>query len=112
MAAFRIIGVIVEIACIVGCVMLAKKKGRSQPLWGVLGFLFGIIALIIIAILKPKVAAGPYGPGPYGGGGPYGPPPGGGYGPPPGGGYGTPPGGGYGAPPGGGYGQPPSGGGY
>ena len=42
------------------CGFLANSKGRSVALWAVLGFLFGLIALIILAFLKkqPSASAG------------------------------------------------------
>ena len=49
-AVFVIFGVIFAIAC----AMIANSKGRSPVLWGILGFLFGLIPLIIILVLKKK----------------------------------------------------------
>src|SRR5437870_8948934 len=42
------------------CGFLANSKGTSVALWAVLGFLFGLIALIILAFLKkqPSASAG------------------------------------------------------
>ena len=34
--------------------VIASNKGRGKVLWGILGFLFTIIALIVIAILPRK----------------------------------------------------------
>jgi peptidoglycan/LPS O-acetylase OafA/YrhL len=36
------------------CAFIANSKGRSPVLWGILGFLFGLIPLIIIAVMKRK----------------------------------------------------------
>lgn len=36
------------------CGFVAKNKNRSVVLWAVLGFLFGFVPLIIIAVLKKK----------------------------------------------------------
>jgi membrane associated rhomboid family serine protease len=49
-------GVILVLAIIFGvaCALIANAKGRSPVLWGILGFLFGLIPLIIIAVLKKK----------------------------------------------------------
>jgi len=47
---FLVFGVIFGIAC----ALIANSKGRSPVLWGVLGFLFGLIPLIIILIMKRK----------------------------------------------------------
>ncbi|MCM1223720.1 MAG: hypothetical protein NC548_55645 [Lachnospiraceae bacterium] len=43
------------VAFIVACVKVAKSKGRSGFIWGVLGLCFGIIALIIVACLPSLV---------------------------------------------------------
>lgn len=42
------------LACTAGCASLAVQKGRSGVAWGILGFLFGLFALVIIAVL-PRV---------------------------------------------------------
>src|SRR5262245_17905809 len=62
---FLIFGVIFAIAC----ALIANSKGRSPVLWGILGFLFGLIPLIIILVLKRKS------PPMYAGGQPMNPPP-------------------------------------
>jgi hypothetical protein len=38
------------------CRAIAANKGRGTTLWAILGFFFGIIALIIIAILPRKTS--------------------------------------------------------
>jgi hypothetical protein len=38
------------------CAAIAGRKGRSRALWGILGFLFHIITLIVIALLPRKHA--------------------------------------------------------
>lgn len=58
-----IIGVVFGVAC----GLIANGKGRSPVLWGILGFLFGFIPLIIILVLKRKPPA-------YSSGGMGGPP--------------------------------------
>lgn len=42
-------------ACIFSfiCARYAKSKKRDPLNWGMLGFLFGVIALIILACVKP-----------------------------------------------------------
>jgi peptidoglycan/LPS O-acetylase OafA/YrhL len=45
----------------VACGFVAKNKNRSVALWAVLGFLFGFIPLIIIAVLKKKEPETGYG---------------------------------------------------
>jgi peptidoglycan/LPS O-acetylase OafA/YrhL len=62
---FLVFGVIFGIAC----ALIANSKGRSPVLWGVLGFLFGLIPLIIILVMKRKS------PPMYAGGQPMNPPP-------------------------------------
>ena len=62
---FLIFGVIFGIAC----ALIANSKGRSPVLWGILGFLFGLIPLIIILVMKRKS------PPMYAGGQPMNPPP-------------------------------------
>jgi peptidoglycan/LPS O-acetylase OafA/YrhL len=62
---FLVFGVIFAIAC----ALIANSKGRSPVLWGILGFLFGLIPLIIILVMKRKS------PPMYGGGQPMNPPP-------------------------------------
>lgn len=37
----------------VACGTVAKTKNRNIALWSILGFLFGFIPLIIIALLPP-----------------------------------------------------------
>ncbi|MGC9505167.1 hypothetical protein [Baaleninema sp.] len=37
--------------CGYACYAIAKSKNRNHALWAVLGFLFGLIAVIIIAVL-------------------------------------------------------------
>lgn len=49
--------VAIPIVCAFGCYRIALSKGRGAGLWGVLGFFFGLIALLIIALL-PSVKAG------------------------------------------------------
>ncbi len=53
-AASYVIGLIIAIAFAFGCRKIAENKGRGATLWTVLGFFFGLIALIIIAILPKK----------------------------------------------------------
>ncbi len=41
------------IGLVVWTVRLARSKGRSGILWGVLGFLFNPIAIVVLACLGP-----------------------------------------------------------
>jgi heme/copper-type cytochrome/quinol oxidase subunit 3 len=58
-------GVVLVVGAVfaVACGLVAKNKNRSVVLWAVLGFLFGFIPLIIIAVLKRKEPAMPYAAG-------------------------------------------------
>lgn len=52
-----LIGLVIWIGLIFWTVSIARKKGRSPMLWGVLAFFFSWIALIIVAILPRKQSA-------------------------------------------------------
>ena len=47
---------ILGIICAVACYKIAGGKGRSAGWWGLWGFLFSFIALIIVAVLPRKTA--------------------------------------------------------
>jgi hypothetical protein len=55
-AVSSIVGLIVAIVCAVVCRNIATTKGRGPTLWAILGFLFSLIALIVILILPKKTA--------------------------------------------------------
>ena len=55
-AAILIGVVIVWLGCAFGCARLAKRKNRSTFVWFVLGLILGIIALLIIGVMKTKTA--------------------------------------------------------
>ena len=44
----------VSIAFAAICVMMARTRGRSEMLWGLLGFCFGPIPVIILAVLGAR----------------------------------------------------------
>ena len=46
-----LIGFLIAVALAVICVLVANAKGRDSWLWGILGFLFGFISLIVLAAL-------------------------------------------------------------
>lgn len=48
------LGLLLWVAFTIGTGFVAAGKGRSVPLWAVLGFLFGIFALAAVALL-PEV---------------------------------------------------------
>ncbi len=50
----------VGVVCAFCCAKLALSKGRNAAAWGVLGFLFSIVALIVIALL-PSTGREPIG---------------------------------------------------
>ncbi len=45
---------IVGIICAFVCASMAKSKNRESGLWGVLGFFFGIFAVLILALLDRR----------------------------------------------------------
>jgi predicted PurR-regulated permease PerM len=51
-----VIGFVIWIGIIVWTVSIARRKGRSAMLWGLLAFFFSVIPLIIVAILPAKRA--------------------------------------------------------
>ncbi len=57
-----IIWVVVAVAIAFLCANIASKKGRSPALWGILGFVIPVIALILILVL-PR--SGPEGSTPF-----------------------------------------------
>jgi predicted cobalt transporter CbtA len=54
--ALYIIGVVLALVIAVVCYRIAESKGRSGVLWGILGFFFPVIALVIIFLLSDKRA--------------------------------------------------------
>jgi hypothetical protein len=53
------LGLVVDIICAVVAYRLAVKKDRNPVGWTLLGFFFGPIGLIIVALLPPRRPA-PY----------------------------------------------------
>ena len=51
------IGFVIWIGILLWTVSIARRKGRSPMLWGVLAFFFSALALIIVAILPRTQAA-------------------------------------------------------
>lgn len=47
------------IACGAACASIARSKGRSVGAWAVAGVLFGLLALLFIAVLPPVEFAVP-----------------------------------------------------
>jgi predicted cobalt transporter CbtA len=52
-----LISLAIAIVFAVLCYRIAEGKGRSGVLWGILGFIIPIIALIIILVLPDKSTA-------------------------------------------------------
>ncbi len=48
----------IAILCAVVTGLVAQKKNRSVPLWGMLGLLFGVIPVIILLFLKKPPPGG------------------------------------------------------
>ncbi len=53
---FFVIGLALAIVIAVVCYRIAEGKGRSGVLWGILGFFFPVIALIVVLLLSDKRA--------------------------------------------------------
>ena len=51
---FWLISLAIQITIAVVCYRIAEGKGRSGVLWGVIGFIFPIIGLIIVFVLPDK----------------------------------------------------------
>jgi len=52
-----VISFVIWIGIILWTVSIARRKGHSPALWGILAFFFSLIALIIVAILPSRRAA-------------------------------------------------------
>jgi hypothetical protein len=48
---------LIWVASVAGSAMVASSKNRSAGVWAVLGFLFGVFALIVVAVLPRKQPA-------------------------------------------------------
>jgi hypothetical protein len=55
---YQIGGLVWEIVLVAVCVYIARSKGRGPVLWGVLGFFFSLITLIVLLVLPHKNAVG------------------------------------------------------
>jgi hypothetical protein len=51
---YLVVGVALSVACAVIAARRATAKGRRAPVWGVLGFLFGVLAIVALVVL-PRV---------------------------------------------------------
>ena len=51
---YGVLGLVLALLFAFGCRAIAKSKGRHKFVWFVLGFLFHIIALLVIALLPSK----------------------------------------------------------
>jgi hypothetical protein len=52
-----IISVLVSLVFAFACAAIASGKGRSRALFGILGFFFSIITLIVVLIVPSKTRA-------------------------------------------------------
>lgn len=52
-AAYFIAAMVASVACAVIASRQAGKKGRRRWLWGTLGLLFGVLAIVALARLRP-----------------------------------------------------------
>ncbi|ANU07257.1 SHOCT domain-containing protein [Paraurantiacibacter namhicola] len=50
--------ILMGVICAFVCVSMARSKNRETGLWGVLGFFFGIFAVIILAVLEKRPVEG------------------------------------------------------
>ncbi len=57
MSGLNAVFLLIWVASMAGCALLASSKNRSAGLWAFLGFLFGIFALIAVAVLPRKQPA-------------------------------------------------------
>lgn len=48
----------VTAASIIICHLIAKKRGLNPIFWGVMGLAFGPLAIPLVCLIKPSVAAG------------------------------------------------------
>jgi hypothetical protein len=49
-----IVGLILDVIFAFGCSAIAKSKHRGQVLWGILGFFFSLLTLIVILLVPRK----------------------------------------------------------
>jgi len=54
MTIYVAIGIIVWVVVALACAWLAGQKGRDKITWGLLGFILGFLALILIAVAPSK----------------------------------------------------------
>jgi FtsH-binding integral membrane protein len=47
------VGFVISAVCAWWCAVHAQAKGYSPALWGVLGFLIPVIAVIAMAVMRP-----------------------------------------------------------
>ncbi len=49
-----VIGIIIDLIFAFACSRIATSKGRGAILWGVLGFFFSLITLIVVLIIPRR----------------------------------------------------------
>ena len=57
-----VIGLAISIVCAYFAYRVAESKGRQPVLWGVLGFLFPFLGLLVVALLGPSQSRTPTAP--------------------------------------------------
>lgn len=59
-----VVATILSIGFATTCAWLAGIKGKNRKLWGVLGFLFGVVVIAILAVSPSKTESDDEGPDP------------------------------------------------
>jgi hypothetical protein len=49
-----LIGLVIAVVFAVACSSIAGGKGRGRVLWGILGFFFTLLTLIVVLVLPRK----------------------------------------------------------
>ncbi len=55
-----LIGLIVDLVFAFACSAIAGSKGRGRILWGILGFIFSLITLVVVLIMPRKHGSSAY----------------------------------------------------
>lgn len=53
MGGFVVLGGVVWVVCIIVAVSIAREKGRRVWVWGLLGLLFGPLAMFAVFVMEP-----------------------------------------------------------
>jgi hypothetical protein len=52
-----IIGIVIDLVFAFACSAIAGSKGRGRILWGIFGFFFSLITLVVILLVPRKKGA-------------------------------------------------------